>query len=162
MGNYSFLRAVRNNPELCKIDWDSLEKDTILNDWCLVSAYEKRLPTMKEMAERWNETKFIGYMDALYIEALKALCKVLKPYGQNPRLYYEYEGMCQIWCIEFVPGTEEVNVAVYDYLDILDSLPKAPNYDDDLYSKWDNMYRTVEDYCQEASIDSNEWEFRAL
>jgi hypothetical protein len=162
MGTYSFLKALRNNPEQCVIDWDSADVKEICKCWYIESAYHKRLPTLKEVAEGLNETKFFGYLSSTYIDSLKALCKILRPYGQNPRLFYEKEGQCQIWCIEFVPGTEDVRVAEYDYIRILDCLPKCPNYDDDLYGQWNTMHKTVEEYCQAECIDSHDWRFENL
>ena len=162
MGTYSFLLALRNNPEQCVIDWDSADVEEISKAYHIQSAYTMRLPTLKEVAEYLNETKFFGYFTPTYIDSLKALCKILKPYGQNPRLFYEEEAQCKVCCIEFIPGTEEVKVAEYDYIKVIDCLPKCPEYDDDLFGKWSAMFKTVEEYYQAECIDSHQWKFEAL
>ena len=165
MGNYSFLRAVRNNPDKCMIDWDHMQKDEITH-YHLVeyvsSSNEDRPKTLQEMAERWNETKFIGYITPEYVQSLIEFCKGLIPYGCNPRLYYEHEGMEQIWCVEFVPGTGIVNLAVYDFAPVLAALPTYPKYPSELDTEWNSMRRSVEQYLKKYCIDNHAWYFDQL
>lgn len=164
MGNYSFLRATRNNPEQCIIDWDLMQTDEITHYHLVdyLSSKDDRPKTLQEMAERWDESKFIGYMNRDLIQSLIEFCKGLKPYGCNPRLYYEYEGMAQIWCVEFVPGTGIVNVAVYDYAPVMEALPRYPMYPSDLYTEWNTMQRSVEQYLKKYCIDHHPWCFERL
>jgi hypothetical protein len=166
MGNYSFLLTTSNNPEECLIDWDCLSKDDleqIKKKWHFETAYKERYTNLKQMAKRWNETKFCGYLTQEYIDCLKLFSKLLKPYGQNPRLFYEYEGMCQVWCFEFLPETGDVQLAIYDYLPVLEALPNCPkHYTSELHAKWQSMYNQVELYCQQSCIDSYDWEFMKL
>ena len=166
MGNYSFLRALRNNPDQCFLDWDCLSQEDLeilKREWHFQSAYEHRFPSLEEMADRWNETKFCGYLTQEYIDALKVFCKTLKPYGNHPRLFYEYEGMCQIWCFEFLPESHDVKIGIYDYLPVLNQLPDAPKeYTSEIHEKWRKMYDSVEEYCQESCIDFHDWEFMEL
>jgi hypothetical protein len=83
--------------------------------------YYKELPAkerpknLAEMAERWNETKFYGYLDDEYKMALREFCEHLVPYGSFPRLYYDYEGSDHLIMFEFIPGTGSVNIREYDY-----------------------------------------------
>jgi hypothetical protein len=117
MGCGSFLVTTRNNPTGCKIDWDSMDAD-MLNDRM---RHYKELPAkerpknLAEMAERWNETKFYGYLDDEYKMALREFCEHLVPYGSFPRLYYDYEGSDHLIMFEFIPGTGSVNIREYDY-----------------------------------------------
>lgn len=71
------------------------------------------------MARAWDDNKFCGYFDEEYIAILKEFCKCLEPYGEIPRLYYEWEMMEKIVCIEFHPGTDTIMYSSYDFLDIV-------------------------------------------
>lgn len=164
MGNYSFLRAVRNNPEKCIIDWEHMQKDGMKHYHFVdyLSSNEDRPKTLQDMAERWNESKFFGYMNRELIESLIEFCKGLVPYGCNPRLFYEYEGMDQICCIEFVPGTGIVNIGVYDFNPIMINLPRYPQFPSELSNEWSDMYRAVEQYVKKYCIDNHPWCFERL
>lgn len=163
MGNYSFLRAMRNNPKECIIDWDLMKKENLthyyFND---LPNNPARPKTLEDMAEYWNEKKFVGYLTKEYIESLVEFCKGLVPYGSNPRLFYEYEGMEQIWCVEFIPGTGIVNIGIYDYHHIMTALPKHPTFPSELYDEWMSIQKSVENYCKKSCIDMYPWRFEQL
>lgn len=163
MGNYSFLRAFRNNPKECIIDWDRMNKSNLTHYYFTELPQESNHPTnMEEMANYLNEKKLAGYFTKELIESLEELCKGLVPYGSNPRLYFEYEGMEQIWCLEFVPGTGIVNIADYDYHSVMAALPRYPSYPSELYDEWTSMQRSVENYCIKQCIDNHPWCFERL
>ena len=164
MGNYSFLLAVRNNPNQCSISWETIKKEKLTHYYFddLYDDDENRPKTLEDLANYLDEKKFIGYLTKEFIETLEEICKNLVPNGYNPRLFYEYEGMAEIWCVEFIPGTGIVNVAVYDYHEILSSLPRYPPYESELYNEWNTMYTTVENYCKKSCIDNYIWDFQRL
>lgn len=165
MGNNSFLRALRNNSNQCIIDWDHMRKDHLLHhrlqDYHSLPVSE-RPKTLEDMAHVWNETKFIGYLDENYVHSLKEFCKGLVPYGSNPRLYYEYEGCQQIWCLEFVPGIGIINIACYDYSSVLASLPRCPEDSSEFWNEWHKIYCDLERYLIKYCIDNNIWKYERL
>ena len=137
---------MRNNPKDCIIDWDHMNKNNLTHYYFNKLHEESDRPkNMEEMAKYLNEKKFFGYLTREFIESLIEFCKGLIPYGSNPRLFYEHEGMEQICCIEFVPGTGIVNVALYDYHSVLSALPRYPaKYPAELYDQWYAMHDMVE------------------
>lgn len=78
--------------------------------------------TLEEVAKEFDESKFIGYMTREFIAALKEFNNNLEPYGSYPRLYYTYEGDDQLWCFEFVPGTDIINILTTPYSETKDNL----------------------------------------
>lgn len=168
---------MRNQPDLCEIDWDSMLTSKLYKSWLLEHCHqegpEKQPRTLEQMANRWHDTKFCGYWDEGYIEALQEFCKHLKPYGSHPRLYYEYEGYDQLWCLEFIPGTGIVNWATYDYHKELKQI--APPYPEELesYEKYTDAiaeledeywgkHREVREALQEKLPDREGWKFQKL
>jgi hypothetical protein len=165
MGNYSFLRALRNFPNQCIIDWDSMNPMNLpyyrLKDLQALPPSE-RPKTLEDMANHWNETKFFGYLDSDYIQSLNEFCRGLVPYGCNPRLFYEHEGMDQICCIEFIPGTGIVNISVFDFHRILASLPSYSNLSSELREEWTTIYNSLESFLIKYCIDTHPWKFQHL
>lgn len=176
MGNYSWLQELRNNPENCEIDWDSMDTNRLYKHWllqeCHMESPEKRPQNLDQMAKRWHNTKFCGYWDEHYVIALQEFCKHLKPYGSHPRLYYDYEGYDQLWCIEFIPGTEIVNWAVYNYHKDMDDAPPYPKALEDCESYTDEIAEIEEAYNEEHNAfreeilsqlpDRDGWKFERL
>lgn len=117
MGTYSFLITTRNNTDSCKINWEKVNKEIICRNRYLQSCYEDptNYDTLQKIAERLNETKFVGYLTDDFKEALIELNRNLIPYNCFPRIYYEYEGSDHAYCFEFIPGTENINVTICDY-----------------------------------------------
>jgi len=129
MGTYSFLITTRNNADACKINWENVEKELICQNRYLKSCYEDqtRYDTLQKVAERLNETKFIGYLDDEFITALFELNINLIPYNCNPRIYYEYEGADHAYCFEFMPGTEKINISMCDYSHLVTDNDSSPD-----------------------------------
>lgn len=117
MGQYSWLIATRNNAERCMIDWQGMNTSKLFQSRVLQSSYEdKEQPkTLQEVAERFDNTKFMGYLNYAFISALIEFNKHLVSYGSFPRLYYEYEGTDEVWCLEFVPGTDVIHLLRYTF-----------------------------------------------
>ena len=166
MGNYSFLRAVRNNPDQCIIDWSKIDLEEPLH-WRIQDMVnlpeEERPKTLADLAERrFDESKLFGYMTTEQKDSLGRLCKVLKPYGANPRLYFTCEGTENMYCLEFIPGTGKVNAGVFNSDAIIGALPKRPDYDSAEYQEWDSMYRSVKKYLDKYCIDAAGWRFERI
>ena len=105
-----------NSPEKCLIDWSKADTTKLYKLASLKRMHiENRPTTLKDVADCWNDTKFIGYLDKDNIDAIIEFCRCLIPYGQLPRLYYEYEDCDLIYCFEFNPGTTTVMYAVTYY-----------------------------------------------
>ena len=116
MGNYSLLYTMLNSPEKCLIDWSKADTTKLYKLASLKRMHiENRPTTLKDVADCWNDTKFIGYLDKDNIDATIEFCRCLIPYGQLPRLYYEFEGCDTICCFEFHPGTTTVMYAATYY-----------------------------------------------
>ena len=116
MGNYSWLVAMRNAAESCRIRWELADVAKLrggnynyrLADICRKPIAE-RPQTLGALAAVLDDSKFCGYLDAGYIGALRELGRILDPSGGCfPRIYYEYEGWDEVWFFEFHPGTERV------------------------------------------------------
>jgi hypothetical protein len=120
MGNYSLLHTMLNSPEKCLIDWSKADTTKLYKLASLKRMHiENRPTTLKDVAECWNDTKFIGYLDKDNIDAIIEFCRCLIPYGQLPRLYYEFDACDTIlYCFEFHPGTTTVMCAAIYYYSI--------------------------------------------
>lgn len=130
MGNYSILRGTRNNANDCIINWDAMDISKLYKNFILEDEHKKpavkRAKSLGEMAELWNSTKFVGYFDNDTITALCEFSRNLLQYGCRPRLYYEFEGWNQLWCLEFVPGTTIINYSILVLTPYLEMAPKHP------------------------------------
>lgn len=122
MGTYSWFITTRNNAEGCKINWEAMDTEKIFKSSVLKHCYHSspRPETVLEVAKQFDERKLIGYLTNDILEALYEFSKQLIPYGCFPRLYYDYEGDDQIWCIEFVPGSKQINWFVFNYENLLE------------------------------------------
>lgn len=141
MGNYSWLVGTRNSVETCKIDWQAMNTDILFKDPTLKRCYKKS-ETLLDVAKEFDDTKFMGYLDTQCINALVEFNRHLIPYGSFPRIYYDYEGMNQVWALEFVPGQNYVNLLMFsyntlitnesetreEYLHFMDSLPEKSGW----------------------------------
>lgn len=167
MDNISWLIATRNDPGSCKINWEGMDTEKLFHHWTLHYAYhvepvEKRPECLYEMARKWDNTKFCGYFTESFIEALQEFCKNLKPYGKNPRLFYRFLDMHQLWCIEFHPGTEKIQYAIYDYSTHIEEALPNPDLYKDVPMHWELMHNKMCAYIEQKSIDNFNWEFREL
>ena len=117
MGTYSWYITSRNNADTCKINWKSINTDILYKSTVLQSCYEEahKYPTLQKVAERFDETKLMGYLTHDFIMALMELSNNLIPNGSFPRIYYEYEGSDTLWCLEFIPGKRVVHMQTCDY-----------------------------------------------
>ncbi|NBR61414.1 MAG: hypothetical protein EBT86_07150, partial [Actinobacteria bacterium] len=73
MGNYSYLKKVVNNANGCRINWDKANTEKLFKHWLMEDVYklkDKRPETLADMAKKWDDTKFVGYLDNDYIESL--------------------------------------------------------------------------------------------
>lgn len=60
MGTYTFYLTTRGNASSYKINWSTVNVDTIRNFRPLARAYEKRCNSLQEVAEEFNESKLFG------------------------------------------------------------------------------------------------------
>jgi hypothetical protein len=176
MGNYSWLVTTRNNAEGCKIDWDSMDTNLLFKDYHLQDEYKKdkneRCKTLAEMAEIWDDTKFCSYFDEPYIMALQEFCRHLKPCGSHPRLYYDYEGFDQLWCLEFVPGTDIINWAVYNFhKEVKDAIPYPKELEEcehytkeiqDIEEEYSEKMEAFRKSVMETLPERDGWKFQRL
>jgi len=142
MGQYSWLIGTRNAAESCKINWAAMNKDVISKSRALLECYEDSMPTLMEVAKRLDDTKLMGYLGSDLVNALVEFNKHLVPYGSFPRIYYDYEGMNQVWALEFIPGESYVHLLKIsynsmiaadsdrsaDYKKLMSRLPEAPGW----------------------------------
>jgi hypothetical protein len=164
MGNLSWLQKMMNSPEKCLINWEKANTDKLFKHWLLQDTYlseDERPKTLADMANVWNDTKFIGYLNNSYIEALIEFNRILEPYGSFPRLYFEYEGFDELWCLEFHPGTDIILMNVFTFTQLLkkENIPKHPeeikSYNDittEEYQEWDDIYNAAKDKVIENAI----------
>jgi len=118
MGTYSWFVSTRNNAAGCVINWDAMNTDVLFKSYVLKKCY-KKTSNLQEVAEKFDESKFIGYMTDEFIAALFEFCSNLVPYDCFPRLYYTYEGDDNLWCLEFVPGTTAITIFTFNYAHLL-------------------------------------------
>lgn len=176
MGNYSWLTATRNQPENCEIGWNAMDTNLLYKEWLLEECHketaDKRPLNLDQMANRWHDTKFCGYWDQDYIVALQEFCKHLKPYGSHPRLYYDYEGFDQLWCLEFIPGTDIIHWAAYSYYEDMKAGPEYPKELEECESYTDEIAMIEEEYSERHNAyresilkqlpDRDGWKFQRL
>ena len=118
MGTYSFYLTSRNNAKDCKINWAAMDKNKIFKSYVLQNSYESTT-TLEEVAKNFDESKLFGYMTQEFIEALIEFNKNLVPYGCHPKIYYDYEGSNDLVGLEFIPGTEYINIINCSYNHLL-------------------------------------------
>jgi hypothetical protein len=114
MGQYSWLIGTRNSADLCKINWAAMDTEILFKNKVLETCYTNCL-TLAEVAKEFDDTKFMGYLDSTCIKALIEFNRHLIPYGSFPRLYYDYEGLNQVWALEFVPGQPYIHLLMFSY-----------------------------------------------
>lgn len=171
MGNYSYLRRMLNNPAACHINWDIMDK-IVFSHWIFTSIFkenpDERPQTLEDMANKWHNTKFYGYLDHNYIADIKDFCRCLKPCGSFPRLYFEYEGFDLLVCLEFHPGTTNVLMSTCNFGDELDKdLPPPPwNVNDNYTSvdedEWYDLYNEAKERVWDRVIPTEIWNFTPL
>jgi len=117
MGQYSFFLTTRGGAESCAVDWDAIDTSVLFYSLVLKECYEdkEKYPFLQQVAERFHETKFIGYIGQPMIAALLELNMNLVPCGSSPRIYYDYEGADEVWCVEFTPGADFINLLIFNY-----------------------------------------------
>jgi hypothetical protein len=155
MGTYSFFRNSKH-ASTCKIDWNSINTETLFKFSALKYAYEKRCETLEDVGKYLNETKLFGYMTWDVIEAIVELNRHLLPKNGTdlPTLYFEWEGGDIAQALEFYTGTELVNILSYDYSHLTRDVQRLP-FDEviDLYKK---IFEEIVD------LDIVEWETQPL
>ena len=117
MGQYSFFLTTRNNAQECKVNWGAMNTSVLFNSDVLKECFldKENYPTLQQVAERFNETKFVGYIGQKMIDALIELNKNLVPCGSSPRIYYNYEGADEVWCLEFTPRADFITLLTFNY-----------------------------------------------
>jgi hypothetical protein len=169
MGNYSLLRRILHSPEKCIIDWNKADTRKLYAHYLLEDIHKnQRASNLAEVADIWSDTKLCGYLTIDYITAIQELCKCLIPYGEFPRLYYDYEGFDMLCCFVFFPGTETVMYGTIDYSNELakENIPPHPETvftngeipSEEEYEKWDNARERVFDRIIQSGI----WKFQNL
>jgi len=118
MGHYSWFIGARNFAEQSKINWDAVDTEILFKNKVLERCYKKS-NTLFEVAKEFDDTKFMGYLDTECIEALVELNKNLIPNGCFPRVYYDYEGINQVWGLEFIPGEAYIHLLMFSYNDLI-------------------------------------------
>jgi hypothetical protein len=172
MGNYSYLRRMMNSPEKCIIDWSKADTSILYKHWFLEDMHTKKRPNdLEELAHLWTNTKLVGYLTDNYIDAICELCKCLVPYGNHPRLYYEYEGFDMLACFEFHPGTDTVLFCMFNYTKELEkeNIPLHPEHTkpcEDItseeYEEWDNIFNSANERVWSRIIETRPWKFGEL
>jgi hypothetical protein len=155
MGTYSFYRNSKQASN-CKINWDSIDTETLFRFNRLQYCYEERCETLEDVGKLLNESKLFGYLNWDIREALIELNRHLVPADSShtPTLYFEWEGGDTAFALEFFTGTEMVNVLEYDYSDIMKDNQKLPS--DEAFK----LYKKVFDEI--PYMDINEWNSWAL
>lgn len=153
MGNHSYLRGTRNNADRCEINWGAMDPTIIskqyILDRCLQSPAETRPRTVQELASRLHGSKLCGYITGGTYKALQELSRNLKPYGGQPRIFFDMELMCQLWCFEFAPGTDRVRIGIYDYLEKMNRAMKVGG-EDALMTQYDFEDQVVPQFMNEV------------
>jgi len=171
MGNYSYLKMVVNNANGCRINWDKANTAKLFKHWLMEDVYklkDERPETLADMAKKWDDTKFVGYLDNDYIESLMEFCRILEPCDTFPRLYYDYEGYDQLWYLEFYPGTEKILYGIFEFTNILKHrIPKHPeeiksNVTSAEYAEWERIYETARHEVIESVIFMDGWKVNQL
>ena len=177
MGNVSWLHMVMNGAEQCKINWDVGEITKLCGTYsieCLYNGihfndnkYEKddkgRPKTLADLAKALHNTKFIGYLNNNYVESLQELCRILEPCAAFPRLYYEFEGWDELYCLEFYPGTVDILLSSYWFENDLKQ-ENIPSHPEDLkkynqitseeYTVWEEINDKARQKVMNAAINS--------
>ena len=172
MGNYSWLRRMLNSPEKCMIDWSKANTSILYKHWFLHDMHtDKRPSNLEELAHLWSDTKLFGYLENNYIDAIGELCRCLVPYGELPRLYYEYEGWDILCCFEFHPGTDMVLISSIEYTIELakEKIPLHPEhakpYDQvtpEEYEEWDAIHDSARERVWDRIVKTGHWDFKDL
>ena len=117
MGTYSFYLTSRNKAKDCIVNWNAMDKNRIFKSYVLQNCYQNAR-TLEDVAIKFDESKFFGYMIPEFIEALIEFNKHLVPYGCHPKIYYDFEGEDAVKGLEFIPGTDNVYLLSLPYNDI--------------------------------------------
>lgn len=121
MGTYSWYLTSRNNAAACEIKWNT---NAYTHD-VLKDAYGS-LKTLEEVGKAFHERKLFGYLTGDVWEDLRYLSACLVPNGSFPRLYYSWEGNDDVFCIEFIPGSYNINIYVLE--DVKDASESVPEH----------------------------------
>lgn len=120
MVNYSYLIG-HTNAEKAVIDWAHMNASALRGDSRIETAYnlppEQRPKTLADLAPVWNATAFFGYFDNAFVEAISELSTHLTGSDSAPRLFFRHDFNNDVICIEFIPGTPNVNCGVGDAMD---------------------------------------------
>lgn len=170
MGNYSWLRKMINNPDGCRINWEKANTQKLFKKWFMEHCFlmdntqkTQRPTTLADMAKLWDNTKFIQYFDNNYIESLQEFSRILEPCNAFPRLYYEFEGYDELYCLEFHPGTTNIYISSTCFTKFLkeQNIPKHPEELKDIntiseqeYIEWEKIYDEAKTIAIERSIES--------
>ncbi len=95
-----------------------MDKDVIFQSRVLQRCYNKS-ETLEDVANEFAESKLFGYLSHELINALIEFNLHLQPYGCHPRIYFDYEGDDAAMGLEFIPGTDVLNLLRYDYRHLL-------------------------------------------
>jgi len=155
MGTYSFFRNSKH-ASTCKIDWDSVDTETLFKFRPLERAYEKRCETLENVGKEMDESKLFSYLSWEIKEAIIELNRHLVPADSShtPTLYFEWEGGDIAFALEFFTGTEMVNVLEYDYSHIMKDNQKLPCHE--VFELYTKVFQEIPD------LDMSEWNSWAI
>jgi hypothetical protein len=155
MGTYSFYRNSKQ-ASTCKINWASVDTETLFQFNRLEYCYEERCETLEDVGKLLNESKLFGYMNWELKEAILELNRHLIPQNASdtPTLYFEWEGGDIAMALEFFTGTELVNVLEYDYSHIMRHKQNLPS--NEAFELYKKVFRELPD------LDMNKWNSWAL
>ena len=148
MGTYSWFVTTRNNAAGCAINWDAMNTNLLFKSYVLKRCY-KTTTTLQEVAEQFDESKFIGYLTDEFIAALHEFCRNLVPYGCFPRLYYTYEGDEKLRCFEFIPGSGVITIYRFNCRQV---------FSDDIMDKKD----LATDNVLAKLVENGDWDMQRL
>jgi hypothetical protein len=155
MGTYSFFRNSKH-ATTCKINWNSVNTETLFKFSPLKRAYDKRCETLEDIGKELNETKLFGYMTSDVIDAILELNRHLVPENGTdlPTLYFEWEGGDIAQALEFYTGTELVNSMSYDYSHLTTHVQRLPF--DQVIELYNKFFQHI------PTLDISEWYTQAL
>ena len=101
-----------------------MDTDKIFKSYVLEKCY-KKARTLEDVAEKFDESKFFGYMTPEFIEALIEFNIHLVPYACHPKIYYDFEGEDAVKGLEFIPGTDNLYILSLPYYNLYNVPTKA-------------------------------------
>lgn len=116
MGTYSFFLTTRNDAKNCKIDWESMDKNTLFGFKAFERCY-KIATNLEEVAVALDESKLFGYLTYERQSALFEFNAHLIPESKAhpPQIFFTWEGDDEVLGLEFHPDKDAIYMLGFDY-----------------------------------------------